>query len=407
MQPRTDVTCRSRPSGFPGVRHRVEPAFEPDVVPSTSRATRSCAPFLAGQCSAGGVTAHWLDRAGRRATLVGVPSPAAPLPPFRLANAHFVTDRIAVGGDLAPEFSVARRQLQELVDAGITHIADLRDEWNDAEVVRFWAPQIGYLYHPVEDAGQRIPGQWFEELNDWVSEVLQDPDAKVLVHCHMGVNRGPSAAFALLLGQGMSVRDALSAIRANRAVAVIDYADDALDWYLAREGADRYARAAARRSLTMWRKANAIDKFDVIRQIRATEGGGSSWCVTLGREAVAELDALVTASPNPTIGIVVDWEPDELAVRDEVVLWDDDSGSGVVGFGWVVGPPREADGATVLPVVTMGFSADGLLPAEVLEMIAPGVGFGSERNPTRLSGAQVTALNTGLRLLARAAAMRD
>lgn len=337
------------------------------------------------------------------ATLVPVPSSRHPLPSLTLANAQFVTDRLAVGGDLAPEFALARRQLQELRDAGITHIADLRDEWNDAELVAFWAPELGYLYHPVEDAGQRIPAAWFEELNSWVTGVLADPDAKVLIHCHMGVNRAPSAAFALLLAQGRTVRQALAAIRANRRVAVIDYADDALDWHLDRIGADRYARAGARRSLSMWRRANEIDKLDVIRQIRAGEGGGSSWCITLHHAAVAELAALVSDSPNPTIGLGLDVEPDELAIRDEVVLWDDDPDGGVVGFGWVVGPPRESEGATVLPVVTMGFNPDGLVPAEVLELVAPGVAFGGGPNPTRLSDAQVLALNTGLRLMVRAA----
>ena len=325
-----------------------------------------------------------------------------PLPSLTVANAQFVTERLAVGGDLAPQFSLARRQLQELRDAGITHIADLRDEWNDEELVRFWAPELGYLYHPVEDAGQRIPAEWFEQLNDWVTQVLEDPDAKVLVHCHMGVNRAPSAAFALLLAQGLPVRDALAAIRSNRAVAVIDYADDALDWHLDRSGAGRHARAGARRSLTLWRKANEIDRLGVIRQIRAGEGGGSTWCFTLSREAVAELAALVADSPNPTIGLGMEAAPQELALRDEVVLWDDDPDGGVVGFGWVVGPPREAASGTVLPVVTIGFNPGGLIPAEVLALVAPGLGFGGATNPTRLSEAQVTALNTGLRLLARA-----
>lgn len=327
-------------------------------------------------------------------------SSSRPLPALSLANAQFVTDRIAVGGDLAPQFSIARRQLQELVDAGITHIADLRDEWSDARVVGFWAPQLGYLYHPVEDAGQRIPGEWFEELNTWVDQALQDPDAKVLVHCHMGVNRGPSAAFAVLLGQGMSVREALTAIRGNRAVAVIDYADDALDWYLERTAADRYARAGARRSLSLWRKANEIDKLDVIRQIRATEGGGSSWCVTLGHDGMTELAALVEESPNPTIGVGIDAEPEQLSIRDEVLLWDD--AGGVAGFGWVVGPPRETEARLVLPVVLMGFNADYLVPAEVLELVAPGMEFGGP-NPTQLSAEQVAALNAGLRVMARLA----
>ena len=334
--------------------------------------------------------------------------PARPLlPNLTAANAQFVTDRIAVGGDLAPAFRIARQQLQDLQDAGITHIADLRDEWNDEELVKFWAPEIEYLYHPVEDAGQRIPADWFERLNDWVTDALSDPDARVLVHCHMGVNRAPSPAFALLLAQGVPVRRALSAIRGRRDVAVIDYADDALDWYLARTGADRYARAGARRSLTMWRRANQIDKLSVIRQIRANEGGGSSWCFTLNSAGVSELGALVSASPNPTIGLGLEVEPDELAIRDEVVLWQDGGGEraagGVVGFGWIVGPPRDSDGANLLPVVLMGFNPDGLIPAEVLDFVAPGVAFGARPNPTRLSPDQVAALNTGLRVLARAA----
>lgn len=325
-----------------------------------------------------------------------------------VANAHFVTPRLAVGGDLAPEFALARRQLQDLVDAGITHIADLRDEWSDADLVGYWAPGISYLHHPVEDAGQKIPAEWFEELDQWVTRALADPDAKVLVHCHMGVNRAPSAAFGLLLSQGLTVREALSAIRTARSVAVIDYADDALDWYLGKTGAEARAKAGARRSLTMWRKAHQIDKFAVIRQIRATETSGSSWCVTLGHESVAALAELVENSPNPTIGVGIDHEPPELAIRDEVVLWDDSQDGGVVGFGLVVGPPRVlADGEQGMPVVALGFSADGLVPAELLRLIAPGLSFTGETNPTKLDGQQVQALNLGLRTMVQAAGEAD
>ena len=327
------------------------------------------------------------------------------LPSLEVANAQFVTPRLAVGGDLAPEFARARRQLQDLTDAGITHIADLRDEWNDADLVAHWAPEIEYLHHPVQDAGQRIPAEWFEQLDAWVSQALADPEAKVLVHCHMGVNRAPSAVFGILLGQGMKVREALAAIRAQRPVAVIDYADDALDWYLERTGAERPARAGARRSLTMWRKANQIDKLAVIRQIRATETAGSSWCVTLGHDSVTALAQLVQDSPNPTIGVAIDHEPEELAIRDEVVLWDDSPNGGVVGFGLVVGPPRVPEGGElVMPVVTLGFSADCLVPAELLRLISPELSFGGGASPERLSSEQVQALNLGLRTIVQAAA---
>ena len=327
------------------------------------------------------------------------------LPALEIANAQFVTPRLAVGGDLAPEFSLARRQLQDLVAAGITHIADLRDEWNDADLVAHWSPQIDYLPHPVQDAGQQIPSDWFEQLNTWVNQALADPNAKVLVHCHMGVNRAPSAVFGILLGQGMKVREALTAVRSRRPVAVIDYADDALDWYLERVGAQRPARAGARRSLTMWRRANQIDKLAVIRQIRATETAGTSWCVTLGHDSVTALADLVQDSPNPTIGVAIDHEPEELAVRDEVVLWDDSAEGGVVGFGLVVGPPRVPEGGDlVMPVVTLGFNATCLVPADLLRLIAPGLGFGGDPSPAKLDDEQVRALNAGLRMMVQASA---
>ena len=326
-----------------------------------------------------------------------------PLPSLNVANADFVTPRIAVGGDLAPEFSRARRQLQELVDAGITHIADLRDEWSDADLVAHWAPQVDYLYHPVRDAGQQIGSDWFEQLEGWVNQALADPQAKVLVHCHMGVNRAPSAVFGILLSQGMTVREALAAIRSQREVAVIDYADDALDWHLERIGAQARARGGARRSLTLWRKANRIDKLAVIRQIRATETAGSSWCVKVGHGSAAALAELVETSPNPTIGVAIDYEPEDLAIRDEVVLWDDSPDGGVVGFGLVVGPPRLVEGGDlVMPVVTLGFSADGLVPSALMRLIAPELQFGEGPNPVKLGAEQVQALNAGLRTMVRA-----
>jgi hypothetical protein len=104
---------------------------------------------------------------------------------------------------------------------------------------------VRYLQHRVADAGQRIGPDWFEDLAVWVSAALDDPDAKVLVHCHMGVNRAPSAVLALLLSQGVGLRPALDAIRKVRPVAVIDYARSALDWHLARTGADARMRRNA------------------------------------------------------------------------------------------------------------------------------------------------------------------
>ena len=188
------------------------------------------------------------------------------LPSFTHADADFITDRLAVGGGLAYQDRQANRQIAELVSLGITHIADLRLEWSDADRVARHAPAIQYLHHPVEDAGQVISGDYFQTLADWAAAALSDPRSKVLVHCHAGVNRGPSGAFAVLLAQGWQVGPALDAIRGARPIAWIDYADDAVEWYLA--NADPDVRAAAHDAVTDWRWRNHLAFNQVIRQTR-------------------------------------------------------------------------------------------------------------------------------------------
>jgi len=289
-----------------------------------------------------------------------------------VANADFVTDRLAVGGDLSPNFRQARAQLDELLAAGITHIVDLREEWSDEGLVRTWAPQVRYLQHRVADAGQKIGPDWFAGLVEWVDEALADDSAKVLVHCHMGVNRAPSAMLALLLAQGMGLRPALDAIRTVRPVAVIDYARSALDWYLDSTGADSRQRRNARRTLARWRQANHLDVYQVIRAIRDTEHPGNRWLVHLGPDDPRALAAVVDGSADVAVGLAMDSAPDELSQLDEVLFLTAD---GLVGRALVVGPIQPAEPhALLLPVlVTNLFDAVPVtLPDAVSDWLVEG-----------------------------------
>ena len=190
-----------------------------------------------------------------------------------VANAHFVTERIAVGGDLdAYDEALAVRQLEELVRLGITHIVDVRLEWTDEEFVAALAPDVGYLHLGVDDAGQRIPAAWFDAVTEWSLAALTDPGAKVLLHCHMGINRGPSAGYAVLLALGFDPVDALDLIRSRRAIAHVAYAEDALDWHLDRTGATPELRRSEHARLRRWRRENQLDVGAVIRRIRTQEG---------------------------------------------------------------------------------------------------------------------------------------
>lgn len=189
-----------------------------------------------------------------------------------MANLNFITGQLAAGGDLPYDESEAIVALEELVEMGITHIIDNRIEWSDAPLVAMQAPTIGYLHNPADDAGQRMPDQWFDDGVAFALAALADPAAKVLAHCHMGINRGPSMAYAVLLAQGWDPVGAIDRIRERRAIAATSYAEDALDWHHRRTDATATRRAADRAALAEWRRTHWIDVVRIIGRIRADEG---------------------------------------------------------------------------------------------------------------------------------------
>lgn len=197
-------------------------------------------------------------------------APADALPVAESANLHFVTARLAVGGDLdAFDDTLASRQLTELCRLGITHVVDVRFEWDDAAVFAERAPHVRYLHHGMDDAGQAVPPEWFEQAVGWIEAAWRDdPDAVVLAHCHMGINRGPSLGFAVLLALGWDPVEAIAAVRAARPVANVWYAADALTWHQQRAGVDPETAAAQHAALAAWREQNALDVVRVIREQR-------------------------------------------------------------------------------------------------------------------------------------------
>lgn len=194
------------------------------------------------------------------------------LPRLRIADASPVTAELWIGGDLEIfDADLALEQLHELDAAGLTDIVDLRLEWDDSEWVTMAKPHIQYCWLGVDDAGQRMPDRWFHDGVEYVLARLHDRDRRVLVHCHMGINRGPSMGYAILLALGWDPIAALDAIRAARPIAYIAYAEDALDWWLRSSGATATARRDAAASLAAWRRGNHLDVGSVIRAIRREE----------------------------------------------------------------------------------------------------------------------------------------
>jgi hypothetical protein len=188
----------------------------------------------------------------------------------------YIARHVWTGGDLPSDLGdeAMLAGLAEIQEAGITHILDARIEWSDEELIRTCAPDLGFLWNGVEDGGQAMPDDWFETGVTFALEALQDPDAQVLAHCHAGINRGPSMAYAILLATGMDPVAALTAIREARPIAAIAYDGDALDWWHRKVDAPAPVVRRHHREVARWHRANPWDVDKVLRLMRSNESGG-------------------------------------------------------------------------------------------------------------------------------------
>ena len=185
-------------------------------------------------------------------------------------NITQITTRLWTGGDLPEDCDAAASALDGWRCQGIRHIIDNRMEWCDEEFVADLAPEIRYLHAGVDDAGQRMPDRWFNSVIEFAGE-SRSLGGGLLVHCHMGINRGPSAAYAVLLHEGWDPIEAIDLIRSARPIAAVGYAEDALDWWQRRNGIDHGERRSERARLARWRACNPHDTIRIIREIRARE----------------------------------------------------------------------------------------------------------------------------------------
>jgi dual specificity phosphatase 3 len=183
----------------------------------------------------------------------------------------WVTDRLALCGDLSHDRDLACNQLVDWQAAGVTHIIDVRAEWSDESLVTAEAPELTYHWLGADDHGGTHSGDWFDSGVGAVRAAFEDPDAKVVIHCHMGVNRAPSMGLAVLVALGWEPLEALEAIRAARPIAAVLYADDAISWALRNAGCGDTEIMAARRRVRRWLRENPVDVSWVISRIRIAE----------------------------------------------------------------------------------------------------------------------------------------
>ena len=184
----------------------------------------------------------------------------------------WIDQRIALCGDLPEPDVAARAQLEQWIAEGVTVIVDVRGEHSDERRVAEWAPHVTYIRLGTHDNGGDQDDRWFILGVEAVLAALAiDPDAKVVIHCHMGVNRAPSLAFAVLLALGLEPVEAMTTMRAARPIAAAVYAPQALDTHLWARGVPGPERSTIVEDFADWHRANRVDMGWVISRIRRAE----------------------------------------------------------------------------------------------------------------------------------------
>jgi len=131
-------------------------------------------------------------------------------------DVSWVTDQVAVGGGIWND-----RNMIVLVAAGITHIIDMQIEFDDSKLAQPYGVKV--LWNPTEDDFQPKPPELLRRGVEFALKSLQDPEAKLYIHCAAGVHRAPMMALAVLRAQGWSLPDAVREIEDKR--EVVDFAD--------------------------------------------------------------------------------------------------------------------------------------------------------------------------------------
>jgi protein-tyrosine phosphatase len=142
----------------------------------------------------------------------------------------WVTDQIALGGGIWTE-----EKMIQVARAGVTHIINMQVEFDDRALTQ--AHGVEYLWNPTDDDFEPKPHELFQRGVDFALRALDDPSAKLFIHCAAGVHRAPMMTLAVLRSLGWSLEDALETVQSLR--PVVDWAEvyvKSVEEFIARNG---------------------------------------------------------------------------------------------------------------------------------------------------------------------------
>ena len=139
-----------------------------------------------------------------------------PVPHRKGMDITWLTDRIAVGGGIWTSENMA-----SVARTGVTHIIDMQIEFDDTALGVEHGVEV--LWNPTDDDFEPKPAALFRRGVQFAQAALDEPGAKVLIHCAAGVHRAPMMALAILASIRWTIEDAMRLIETRRPVA--DFAE--------------------------------------------------------------------------------------------------------------------------------------------------------------------------------------
>jgi protein-tyrosine phosphatase len=128
----------------------------------------------------------------------------------------WVTERVALGGGIWNA-----RNMEELAQSGVTHVLNMQIEYDDRPLAR--AHGIRVLWNPTEDDFSPKSPELLKRGVDFALEALDDPEARLYIHCAAGVHRAPMMTLAVLCAMEWDIEAAMALIETRR--PVVDFAD--------------------------------------------------------------------------------------------------------------------------------------------------------------------------------------
>jgi protein-tyrosine phosphatase len=128
----------------------------------------------------------------------------------------WVTERVALGGGIWNT-----KNMEELAQAGVTHVLNMQIEFDDRPLAEPYGVRV--LWNPTDDDFLLKPPELLKRGVDFALAALEEPEARLYVHCAAGVHRAPMMTLAVLCALKWEMEAAMVLIETRR--PVVDFAE--------------------------------------------------------------------------------------------------------------------------------------------------------------------------------------